>query len=363
MSESIKPVRSAQDYTRTLSEIESLIGSPAGSPGADRLEVLSVLAKDYERQLAAQDQCDPIDILNVAMRAQGRQQADLARVLGSRSRASELLKRRRLLSDDMIARISRAWGMPAALLSMPYRVRPSTAARIARGAAMSVLVVAAVMVTALGGALWHAAGQVPNSATVAAWRPAQAAGISSQELPAHVVKAFVAAEDQDFYSNRGVDFSAAVRATFNSLWRAEPQGASTISMQLARGLFLQEAPRTVSRKMRELVLAQRIDATWSRDRILETYLNQTYFGGGQWGLVAAARHYFGVAPAELSVSQAAYLAALPKAPNRYRLDLVENRQRAKVRRDWVLGRMAEDGLITISAAKLARDEPLLPLGG
>jgi penicillin-binding protein 1A len=363
MSESIKPVRSPQDYTRTLSEIESLIGSPAGSPEADRLEVLSVLAKEYERQLAAKDQCDPIDILNVAMQAQGQQQADLARVLGSRSRASELLKRRRLLSADMIARISRAWSIPSALLSVPYRARPSAVARVARGAAMSFLAVAAVMITVLAAALWHAAGQVPSTAAVAAWRPAQAAGISSQELPAHVVKAFLAAEDKDFYANRGVDISAAVRATFNSLLRADRQGASTISMQLARGLFLQEAPRSVSRKLREIVLARRIDATWSKDRILESYLNQTYFGGGQWGLVAAARHYFGIAPAELTVSQAAYLAALPKAPNRYRLDVVENRQRAKVRRDWVLGRMAQDGLITVSAAKLARDEPLLPPGG
>jgi penicillin-binding protein 1A len=110
--------------------------------------------------------------------------------------------------------------------------------------------------------------------------------------------------------------------------------------------------------VKEIILARRIEAALDKNRILELYLNQIYFGGYAYGIAAAAEQYFGKTPADLSVAEAAYLAALPKAPNHYRLDLPHNRERAKERRDWVLTRMADDGLITVSAAHYARLEPL-----
>jgi penicillin-binding protein 1A len=110
--------------------------------------------------------------------------------------------------------------------------------------------------------------------------------------------------------------------------------------------------------VKEIILARRMEASLSKERILELYLNQIYFGGSAWGIAAAAEHYFGKRPADLGVAEAAYLASLPKAPNAYRLDQPDNRNRAWVRRNWVLARMADDGLITAAAASFAQKEPL-----
>ncbi|MCC6202438.1 MAG: transglycosylase domain-containing protein [Gammaproteobacteria bacterium] len=364
MTEPIKPIRNAADHARVLAEIAALMGAPAGSEQADRLEVLSVLASAYEAARTSVVDCDPVDVLTVAMQAQGRSQAELAHVLGSRSRASEVLKRRRLLSAEMIERIARAWAIPVSLLAAPYDVGRSFRARTTRGLGIGVAALLAVTFAAGNAALWFAGRQVPTVAAIGAWRPvAGTMDVAGAEVPAHVVKAFLAAEDTDFFAHDGLDVSAMLRAAANTMFSSGRQGASTITMQLAKNLFLRDEPPSLGRKLRQVVLARRIETSWSKDRILETYLNVIYFGGNQWGLADASRHYFGVAPADLSVSQAAYLAALPKAPNDYRLDLAAQLPRAKARRDWVLTRMAEDGLITASAAKLAQEEPLsIPAG-
>ena len=112
----IKPIRSADDHRAALDEIEVLFGARPGTPEADRLEVLTILAAAWEARHFPLDGSDPVDALSFAMKAQGRTQSDLAATLNSRSRASEILNRRRALTPDMIAAISSAWSIPAAAL-------------------------------------------------------------------------------------------------------------------------------------------------------------------------------------------------------------------------------------------------------
>jgi penicillin-binding protein 1A len=154
-----------------------------------------------------------------------------------------------------------------------------------------------------------------------------------------------------------------MRAAYQSIGRIvmgrKPDGGATITQQLAKNVLLAGQLPSIERKVKEIVLASRIEDALSKERILELYLNQIYFGGHAYGIAAAARQYFGKAPSDLSVPEAAYLAALPKAPNNYRLDVLANQMRAKQRRDWVLTRMADDGMITASAAHLAQAEPLI----
>jgi penicillin-binding protein 1A len=192
------------------------------------------------------------------------------------------------------------------------------------------------------------------------------------EIPPHVVKAFLAAEDENYYGHQGYSLSAMLRAAAHGVRRLivsgyaggeagkKPEGAATITQQLAKNVFLAGQPPSLGRKMKEVILARRIEGALGKDRILEIYLNQIYLGGSAWGIAAAAEQYFGKELADLSVAEAAYLAALPKAPNVYQLDASENRDRAKNRRDWVLARMADDGLITAAAARFAQGEPLQP---
>src|SRR6185369_10424261 len=130
-----------------------------------------------------------------------------------------------------------------------------------------------------------------------------------------------------------------------------------ITQQVAKNVLLKETP-SIGRKIKEIILAQRLEKALTKDRILEAWFNVIYFGGNEFGIEAASEHYFGKAPGDLSIAEAAYLAGLPKAPNAYRLDVANNQTRAKERRDWVLARMAADGMITVSAAHLASAEPL-----
>jgi penicillin-binding protein 1A len=176
-----------------------------------------------------------------------------------------------------------------------------------------------------------------------------------------VVLAFLAAEDQDYYGHHGYSIAGILRASIHNARNpraAKLEGGATISQQLAKNLFLAGQEPSLARKVKEIVLSRRIEAALSKDRILELYLNQIYFGGAAWGIAAASEQYFGKEPLELSIAEAAYLAALPKAPNNYRLDVADNLERAKERRDWVLARMADDGLITAAAAQVAQAEQL-----
>ena len=180
-----------------------------------------------------------------------------------------------------------------------------------------------------------------------------------EAIPDHVVQAFVSAEDQHFYDHSGIDLFGIARAARNNLlnWGTgrRLEGASTITQQLARVAFL-DNDVSVERKIQEVLLALRIEETLSKDEILELYLNEIYLGRNSHGVAAAALNYFNRSLPELTLAQAAFLAALPKAPNNYN---PETRYDAAIaRRNYVLRRMLEDGAITQAEADLAMAEPI-----
>ncbi len=178
-------------------------------------------------------------------------------------------------------------------------------------------------------------------------------------IPVQVRNAFIATEDAHFYQHHGVDFGGIARAALAD-WRHQAfQGASTITQQLARGLFLSNEV-SVSRKIQEALLALEIERYYTKDEILERYLNLIYFGAGAYGVEAAAHTYFGTDVGRLSLAQTAILAGLPAAPSDYSpyVDL----EHAKQRQHHVLERMVEAGFITQSQADAASAAPLHLIG-
>jgi penicillin-binding protein 1A len=172
------------------------------------------------------------------------------------------------------------------------------------------------------------------------------------ELPDHVPQAFLAIEDRRFYEHEGVDRTAILRAVLANLRAGETvQGGSTISQQLARNLFLTPA-QTVNRKLREMVLASRIERRLTKDEILELYLNRVYLGDQAYGVDAAARRFFGKNASQLTLAEAAMLAGLPKAPSRSAP--TESLERATERQHVVLDAMVEAGFITSEQRDEAR---------
>src|SRR5712691_7654308 len=180
------------------------------------------------------------------------------------------------------------------------------------------------------------------------------------KVPRVVVEAFLAAEDRDFYTHNGVNPGAIFRAAMADVVRfrngQRPIGASTITQHVVRH-FLLTNELSVSRKIKEAMLAYRIERTLSKDRILEIYLNEIYLGAGAYGVAAAADTYFQKPLERLSLAETAFLAALPKAPNNYHP--VRHAVAARARRDWVLAGMADLGWITVKRATAAIAEPLV----
>ncbi len=180
-------------------------------------------------------------------------------------------------------------------------------------------------------------------------------------LPRHLVNAFIAAEDKNFYHHPGVDASALGRALvtngFNIIMRRSrrPVGASTITQQVAKN-FLLTNELSFERKIKEAILAFRIERTFSKQRILELYLNEIYLGYASYGVAAAALNYFNKSLDELTITEAAYLAALPKAPNNYHP--IRKHDAAVERRNWVVGRMLEENYIDSETARQAIAENL-----
>ena len=174
------------------------------------------------------------------------------------------------------------------------------------------------------------------------------------ELPEYVPQAFLAIEDRRFYQHEGVDRMAIFRALLANLRAGETvQGASTITQQLSRNLFL-TPNQTINRKLREMVLASRIERRLTKDEILELYLNRVYLGDQAYGVDAAARRFFGKTASELTLAEAAMLAGLPKAPSRSAP--TENFERATARQHQVLEAMVEAGFITPEQRDAARAE-------
>jgi 1A family penicillin-binding protein len=181
-----------------------------------------------------------------------------------------------------------------------------------------------------------------------------------EELPPHLPEAFVAVEDRRFRQHRGVDWIRAVGALVRNVTsdrRAE--GASTLTMQLARSVFperISRSERTLRRKLVEVRVARSIEARFPKDRVLELYLNHVYLGAGAHGVEAAARHYFDAPASELSVEQAALLAAVTRAPAHY--DPRRHPERAEARRNLVLALMEAQGRLSPEEAREARERPL-----
>ncbi|MGQ0527408.1 MAG: penicillin-binding protein 1A [Alphaproteobacteria bacterium] len=180
-----------------------------------------------------------------------------------------------------------------------------------------------------------------------------------EKTPDRVKHAFIAAEDQNFYTHEGVDLTAIVRAVVANFRNAGSGrrlvGASTITQQVAKN-FLLTNEVSYKRKIREAILAYRMERAMSKDKLLELYLNEIFLGARSYGVAAASLQYFDKGLDELSIAEVAYLAALPKAPNNYHP--VRKHDAAVERRNWVIGRMEDDGYITEEEAESARNTPL-----
>ena len=178
--------------------------------------------------------------------------------------------------------------------------------------------------------------------------------IDFEDMPPQLVNAFVAAEDQNFWTHPGIDVQGILRASINNFMRTLGfnttfTGASTITQQVAKNFFL-SSDRTISRKIKEAILALRLERAFSKKHIMTLYLNQIFLGARAYGVGSAALMYFNKPVKDLTLSECAFLASLPKAPN--------DRARAEERRNYVLRRMAAEGYITRDQADAAAAEPL-----
>ena len=180
-----------------------------------------------------------------------------------------------------------------------------------------------------------------------------------ENIPKKITHAFISAEDKNFYSHPGVDFMSVFRAILTNLKnRGKGKslvGGSTITQQVVKNLLLSNE-KSIERKIKEAILAFRISSAFSKDKIMELYLNEIYLGNRSYGVAAAAVSYFNKSIDNLSIEEAAMLAALPKAPSQ--LDPRRNYDKAVIRRNWVIERMLEEGYITLDEAKQAKENKI-----
>ncbi len=231
-----------------------------------------------------------------------------------------------------------------------------------------------VGVAATAGLLWHFSKDLPDYSQLQDYEPPVMTRVHAadgsllgeyarerrlyipiQAVPKLVISGFLAAEDKNFYEHGGLDFTGIARAGFNYLQNfgssRRPQGASTITQQVAKN-FLLSNEVSIARKAKEALLALKIERTYSKEKILELYLNEIYLGLGAYGIAAASLVYFDKSVNELTIPEVAYLASLPKAPNNYHP--FRFRERAMERRNWVIDRMAESGFIKAADADKAK---------
>ena len=237
-------------------------------------------------------------------------------------------------------------------------------------------------ITAAGGLIyvfWHFGQDLPDYQQLANYEPAVMTRVHAGDgqllaeyaterrvfvpvraMPRQVINAVLSAEDKNFYTHSGVDFLSLVRALVTNIKNygsgRRPVGASTLTQQVAKN-FLLTNEVSYERKIKEAILSFRIERAFSKDRILELYLNEVYLGYGSYGVAAAALNYFDKPLDQLTIAQSAYLAALLKAPANYHP--VRKKEDATDRRNWVIGRMLIEGHITSAQASLARLEPLV----
>ena len=239
-------------------------------------------------------------------------------------------------------------------------------------------VVFLVGVAAVAGAIWHFSKDLPDYSQLQDYEPPVMTRVHAadgallgeyskerrlylpiQAVPKLVINAFLAAEDKNFYEHGGIDYQGMARAAIlyaqNYGSNRRPQGASTITQQVAKN-FLLTNEVSFARKIKEALLAMRIERAYSKDRILELYLNEIYLGLGAYGIAAASLVYFDKSVNELTIAEASYLASLPKAPAA--LHPVRNRDRAIERRNYVIDRLLENGWIKQADADKARKDAL-----
>jgi len=235
-----------------------------------------------------------------------------------------------------------------------------------------------VGVAAAAGLIWHFSQDLPDYSQLQDYEPPVMTRVHAadgsllaeyskerrlylpiQAVPKLVINAFLAAEDKNFYEHGGVDYSGMARAALlyaqNFGSGRRPQGASTITQQVAKNFFFSNEV-SFSRKIKEALLAMRLERAYSKDKILELYLNEIYLGFGAYGIAAASLVYFDKSVNELTVAEASFLAALPKAPGT--LNPVRNHDRAVERRNYVIDRLLENGWIKPADADVARKDPL-----
>ena len=179
--------------------------------------------------------------------------------------------------------------------------------------------------------------------------------ININYIPDHTQKAFIAIEDNRFYDHFGVDFRGTARAVVSTLSGREVQGGSTITQQLAKNAFLTQE-RTITRKIKEAFLARELEKRYTKDEILEMYLNHIYFGQGAYGVESAARYYFNKEAKDLNIAESATLAAIPKSPNYF--NPFENPKASKERQELVIDQMVKYGFITEVQGEAAKKEEL-----
>ena len=266
----------------------------------------------------------------------------------------------------------------------PPKRRPGVLVRTARGVVGAVLGVLLLVGVAGGAGIYmayaHFSADLPDVDGLRNYRPPVMSRIYTGDsrllaelaserrifvpvtaIPDIVKQSFVSAEDQNFYTHRGIDPLAILRAGVFDLAHAgqgrRPIGASTITQQVAKNMLL-DNQMSFSRKVKEAILAIRIEENLSKDRILELYLNEIYLGQGAYGVAAAAQTYFNKPLDKLTIAEAAFLAALPKAPNN--LNPFKFPEAARSRRDYVLDRLAEDHVIAPAQQAEAKAAPVIP---
>jgi penicillin-binding protein 1A len=243
------------------------------------------------------------------------------------------------------------------------------------GAGMIVLVAVAGIAAFV---LWKVSQELPDYEVLAKYEPPVMTRIHANDgnliaefarerriyvpftaMPDRLIQAFISAEDKNFYQHGGLDIQGIIRALVQNMSNMQSGrravGASTITQQVAKN-FLLSSDQTIERKLKEAILAIRIERAFTKEQILELYMNEIYLGAGAYGVAAAADTYWGKALNELSISDVAYLATLPKAPSNY--DPFKHPERAIERRNWVIDRMLENGFVTRDQAEAVKAEPL-----
>ncbi|WP_416173256.1 penicillin-binding protein 1A [Brevundimonas sp.] len=241
---------------------------------------------------------------------------------------------------------------------------------------LGAIALAGLAVTVYAAWLFH---DLPDASELADYRPATAtrvyAGdgtligefseerriyVSYDQIPPVVIQAFLAAEDRNFFSHGGVDVSGLGRAMFKNIFNVATgrrlEGGSTITQQVAKNIMLTNET-SVNRKLKEAILSSRLEATLSKEQIIELYLNEIFLGYRSYGIASAAYNYFGKSLEQLTPEEAAFLAALPKGPTNYHPKRYP--EAAKARRDWVLGEMADNRALTPQELAAARAKPLV----